>query len=81
MVFTLIEKLWTQTMQKLLDGTDTYGSNDPGKRCENVGKKGVIFFLRVIDAGTSKKILDDNMRNENFQRIFKVYGEELVQGE
>jgi hypothetical protein len=40
-----------------------------------------VLIFRVIDAGISKKILDDNMRNESFQKIFKVFGEELVQGE
>jgi hypothetical protein len=36
--------------------------------------------VRYVDSGISKKALDDTLRNEQFGKTFKLYGEEVIQG-
>ena len=72
-------------MQRILESTslDDLNTGNAVTSNNSTGNIGVTTSTSksIIDSGTSKKIIDDNMKNEKFQKLFKLTGEDVIQGE
>lgn len=60
--YVLLERLWKAAMQKLLGIADDQ-KIDPNK---------------LVNTGSTKKMIDDNLRNEEFRNTFRLWDEELL---
>eukprot|EP01117_Protostelium_nocturnum_P007953 TRINITY_DN2838_c0_g1_i1.p1 TRINITY_DN2838_c0_g1~~TRINITY_DN2838_c0_g1_i1.p1 ORF type:complete len:1012 (+),score=378.91 TRINITY_DN2838_c0_g1_i1:198-3233(+) len=68
-VYTLIERLWRKTMQDLLKFAENESSKSPnGELSPNMQKSESL----------NKKVYDDQLRNDNFRKLFKLGSEDLI---
>jgi hypothetical protein len=62
--YTLVENLWKDTMNKLLQLSEANPSETDNS----------------FDVAMSKKILDQQMKTDVFRKTFKLWDEELIRG-